>query len=104
MCESVSTLLLAKGIRAATGSRTGDIVAADSFQFRPEGGWIRAEGCLPIQVRVRVNTGDVVVRSIKTGQTHGEYAPIGHSASLAAVPNRSGGLGGGYFFLQKVRR
>src|SRR5262249_20308045 len=44
----------------------------------------RAEGCLPIQVRVGVNTGEVVVREVKTGEAHGEYAPIGHSTSLAA--------------------
>jgi hypothetical protein len=35
----------------------------------------RAEGCLPIQVRVGVNTGEVVVRAIKTGQAHSEYTP-----------------------------
>jgi class 3 adenylate cyclase len=45
---------------------------------------IRSEGCLPIQVRVGVNTGEVVVRSIATGQGHAEYTPIGHSTSLAA--------------------
>jgi class 3 adenylate cyclase len=44
----------------------------------------RAEGRLPIQVRVGVNTGEVVVREIRTGEKHGEYAPIGHSTSLAA--------------------
>jgi hypothetical protein len=31
-----------------------------------------------------VNTGDVVVRSIATGDNHPEYTPIGHSTSLAA--------------------
>src|SRR6266849_5678276 len=45
---------------------------------------IRAEGRIPIQVRVGVNTGEVVVRSIKTDETHTEYTPIGHSTSLAA--------------------
>ncbi|HXW85355.1 MAG TPA: adenylate/guanylate cyclase domain-containing protein, partial [Candidatus Binataceae bacterium] len=44
----------------------------------------RAEGRLPIQVRVGVNTGEVVVRSIKTDDTHTEYTPIGHSTSLAS--------------------
>ena len=44
----------------------------------------RAEGCLPIQTRVGVNTGEVVVRAIRTGQAHSEYTPIGHSTSLAA--------------------
>ncbi len=45
---------------------------------------IRSEGRLPIQVRVGVNTGEVVVRSIKTDDAHTEYTPIGHSISLAA--------------------
>jgi len=45
---------------------------------------IRAEGLLPIQVRVGVNTGEVVVRTLRTGATHTEYAPIGHATSLAA--------------------
>jgi tetratricopeptide (TPR) repeat protein len=44
----------------------------------------RAEGGLPIQVRVGVNTGEVVVRTIETGETHREYTPVGHSTSLAA--------------------
>jgi len=44
----------------------------------------RAEGRLPIQVRVGVNTGEVVVRSVKTGEARSEYTPIGHSISLAA--------------------
>jgi len=45
---------------------------------------MRAEGQLPVQVRVGVNTGEVVVRSIQTGDAQTEYTPIGHSTSLAA--------------------
>jgi class 3 adenylate cyclase/tetratricopeptide (TPR) repeat protein len=45
---------------------------------------LRVEGRLPLQARVGVNTGEVVVRSIKTGEDHVEYTPIGHSISLAA--------------------
>jgi class 3 adenylate cyclase len=45
---------------------------------------LRVEGKLPLQARVGVNTGEVVVRSIKTGEDHVEYTPIGHSVSLAA--------------------
>ena len=37
-----------------------------------------------LQVRVGVNTGEVVVRSIKTDDAHTEYTPIGHSTSLAS--------------------
>ena len=36
---------------------------------------IRSEGRLPIQVRVGVNNGEVVVRSIKTGEGQTEYTP-----------------------------
>ena len=36
-------------------------------------------GRLPIEARVGVNTGEVVVRSITTGEGHTEYTPIGHT-------------------------
>ena len=45
---------------------------------------IRAEGRLPIQARVGVNTGEVVVRSIATGEGRKEYVPVGHSTGIAA--------------------
>jgi len=45
---------------------------------------LRAGGGLPIQARAGVNTGEVVVRSITTGQGHTEYTPIGHTANLAS--------------------
>ena len=45
---------------------------------------MRREGRLPLQARVGVNTGEVVVRSIQTGEAHTEYTPIGHPANLAA--------------------
>src|SRR6516225_4908611 len=45
---------------------------------------IRAEGRLPIQARVGVNTGEVVLRSITTGEGRTEYAPVGHSTGIAA--------------------
>ena len=45
---------------------------------------LREEGKPPIEARVGVNTGEVVVRSIKTGEAHTEYTPIGHSTSLAS--------------------
>jgi class 3 adenylate cyclase len=44
----------------------------------------RAEGRLPIQARAGVNTGEVVVRSITTGEGRTEYAPVGHSTGIAA--------------------
>jgi len=45
---------------------------------------VRAEGGLPVQARVGINTGEVVVRSIKTGEGHVEYTPVGHTTNLAS--------------------
>jgi class 3 adenylate cyclase/tetratricopeptide (TPR) repeat protein len=45
---------------------------------------LRSEGRLPLQARVGLNTGEVVVRSLETSEGHTEYTPIGHSTSLAA--------------------
>jgi class 3 adenylate cyclase/tetratricopeptide (TPR) repeat protein len=45
---------------------------------------LRVEGRVPLQARVGVNTGEVVVRSIQTEDGHAEYTPIGHSTGLAA--------------------
>src|SRR5262249_53770828 len=70
---------------------------------------LRANGNLPLEARVGVNTGEVVLRSLATGEDHAEYTPIGHSTSLAArmqvlAPTGSGAtteatrkLGEGYF-------
>jgi tetratricopeptide (TPR) repeat protein len=43
-----------------------------------------AEKGVNFQVRVGANTGEVVVREIRTGEKHTEYLPIGHSTSVAA--------------------
>jgi class 3 adenylate cyclase len=45
---------------------------------------LRAEGRKPIQIRAGVNTGEVVVRPIKTGELQTEYTPIGHTVNLAS--------------------
>src|SRR5262252_5473264 len=45
---------------------------------------LRADKGLNLQVRIGINIGEVVVRSIQTGTHHTEYSPIGHSISLAA--------------------
>jgi class 3 adenylate cyclase len=34
------------------------------------GDWMRAQGQTPIQVRIGVNTGEMVVRSIQTSEGH----------------------------------
>jgi class 3 adenylate cyclase/tetratricopeptide (TPR) repeat protein len=45
---------------------------------------LREGGNRAVEARVGVNMGEVVVRSIRTGETHTEYTPIGHSTSLAS--------------------
>ena len=45
---------------------------------------LRQAGNLPVEARVGVNTGEVVIRSITTGAGHTEYTPIGHTANLAS--------------------
>jgi class 3 adenylate cyclase/tetratricopeptide (TPR) repeat protein len=47
-------------------------------------GSLRAEGRAPIQIRIGLNTGEVVVRPIHTGKRQVEYTPIGHTANLAS--------------------
>src|ERR1700737_1988168 len=44
---------------------------------------LRAEGKIPVEARVGVNTGEVVVRSIQVSG-HTEYTPVGHVTNLAA--------------------
>ena len=43
-----------------------------------------ADGGTPIQGRIGLNTGEVVVRSIQTGADHVEYTPIGDTINLAS--------------------
>ena len=44
----------------------------------------REEGLPAMQIRVGINTGEVVVRSIATDDQRADYVPIGHSTGLAA--------------------
>jgi class 3 adenylate cyclase len=53
-------------------------------ELRRYSGKLRENGNLPIEVRVGVNTGEVVVRSITTGAGQTEYTPIGHTTNLAS--------------------
>jgi class 3 adenylate cyclase len=55
---------------------------------------IRAEGRFPFQARVGVNTGEVVVRSITTGEGRSEYVPVGHSTGIAARMQTLAPIGG----------
>jgi class 3 adenylate cyclase/tetratricopeptide (TPR) repeat protein len=73
-----------------------------------------ADGGIPIEARVGVNTGEVVVRSITTGAGQVEYTPIGHTTNLAsrmqavaptgsiAVSENSRRLCEGYFILKPL--
>jgi len=45
---------------------------------------LQSEGRPTITIRIGVNTGEVVVRTIHTNREQPEYTPIGHSTSLAA--------------------
>jgi class 3 adenylate cyclase/tetratricopeptide (TPR) repeat protein len=75
---------------------------------------LRADGRAPIEIRVGVNTGEVVVRSIRTGESSTEYTPIGHTTNLASrlqtlaptgavvVSSTTARLVAGYFELKSI--
>ena len=75
---------------------------------------VLAEGGTPIQGRVGINTGEVVVRSIQTGAGQVEYTPVGHTTNLAsrmqtaapvgsiAVSENTRRLCEGYFILKPL--
>ncbi len=45
---------------------------------------LRLEKGVNLQVRVGINTGEVVVRSIRKDDLHTDYVPIGHSTNVAS--------------------
>src|SRR5215472_11503217 len=45
---------------------------------------LREAGNPPLEIRMGINTGEVVVRSLRTADEHTEYTPIGHSMNFAA--------------------
>ena len=45
---------------------------------------VRLKHGIPLQMRVGINTGEVVVRSIRKDDLHTDYVPVGHSTNLAA--------------------
>src|SRR5579863_2148794 len=75
---------------------------------------VLAAGGTPIQGRIGINTGEVVVRSITTGAGQTEYTPIGHTTNLAsrmqtaapvgsvAVTENTRKLCEGYFILKPL--
>src|SRR5437763_13118596 len=50
-------------------------------ELRRYSGKLVADGGNPIQCRVGANTGEVVVRTITTGEAQTEYTPIGHTTN-----------------------
>jgi class 3 adenylate cyclase/tetratricopeptide (TPR) repeat protein len=52
--------------------------------MRGYGDQIRLKHGVPLAMRVGVNTGEVVVRSIRKDDLHTDYVPVGHSTNLAA--------------------
>jgi class 3 adenylate cyclase len=61
--------------------------------LRRYGTTLRERGFAPIEIRVGVNTGEVVVRAIQTAAGRAEYTPIGHSANLASRMQSVAGTG-----------
>jgi class 3 adenylate cyclase/predicted ATPase len=53
-------------------------------EMRRYGDTLRTKGYSPLALRVGVNTGEVVVRSIRKDDLHTDYVPVGHSTNLAA--------------------
>ncbi len=45
---------------------------------------VRLKHGVPLAMRVGMNTGEVVVRSIRKDDLHTDYVPVGHSTNLAA--------------------
>ncbi len=45
---------------------------------------LRQQGYPPLLMRVGLNTGEVVLRSIRKEDLHADYVPVGHSTNLAA--------------------
>src|SRR5215469_9936899 len=52
--------------------------------LRRYGGDLQERGTAPVEIRVGVATGEVVMRSITTREGHTEYTPIGNAVNLAS--------------------
>ncbi|MBI3757791.1 MAG: AAA family ATPase [Deltaproteobacteria bacterium] len=75
---------------------------------------VRLKHSVPLAMRVGVNTGEVVVRSIRKDDLHTDYVPVGHSTNLAArmeqmatpgsilITDYTRKLVGGYFELKAL--
>ncbi|HEY2663315.1 MAG TPA: adenylate/guanylate cyclase domain-containing protein [Candidatus Binataceae bacterium] len=45
---------------------------------------LRADGKAPVEIRIGINTGEVVMRAVGKDQSHSEYLPAGHAVGLAS--------------------
>ncbi len=52
--------------------------------MRRHGDRIQLEKGIPLQIRVGIHTGEVVVRSIRKDDLHTDYDPVGHTMHIAA--------------------
>jgi len=53
-------------------------------EMRRYGDQVRLQHGVPLAMRVGINTGEVVVRSIRKEDLHTDYVPVGHVINLAA--------------------
>ena len=53
-------------------------------EMRHYGDQVRLKHGVPLAMRVGINTGEVIVRSIRKNDLHTDYVPVGHSTNLAA--------------------
>src|SRR5215471_14794475 len=53
-------------------------------EMRRYGDQVRLKHGMPLALRVGINTGEVVVRSIHKDDLHTDYVPVGHSTNLAS--------------------
>jgi class 3 adenylate cyclase len=63
-----------RAVHAAIAARDG---------LRRHGENLRGQGRAGVEVRIGINTGEVVMRSVQTGG-HTEYSPVGHVINLAS--------------------
>jgi class 3 adenylate cyclase len=82
---SVTAFSLSSGPHGPRGSPQRAVYAALRMQeeLHCYADRLRAKGGISIEVRVGINTGELLVRSIQTG-ARTEYTPIVHTANLAA--------------------
>jgi class 3 adenylate cyclase len=63
-----------RALHAALGTRD---------ELRHQGEDLRMQGRAGVEVRIGINTGEVVMRTVQTGG-HTEYSPVGHAINLAS--------------------